>query len=79
MDRLLHLGSVTTDHWTGPGQGAQTFSTTTFHYIEDWAMRLMLLGFKVFEGTTSGEAIFEDQKEVLKLTEGAGSPLIFLQ
>ena len=35
MERLLHLGYVTTNHWTGPGQGAQTLLTTTFHYIED--------------------------------------------
>ena len=40
-------------------------------------MRTMLLDFKVFDGTTTGEAIVEDQKDVLKLTEGDGSPLIF--
>ena len=39
-------------------------------------MCLILLNFKALEGTTSGQAISEDQKDIFKLTEGHGSPLI---
>ena len=69
MERAMHLGSVTTNHWTGSGQGAMTFSVDMFHYIKKWSiMCLPLLDFKVFNGTTSSQAIFKDQKDVLKLT-----------
>ena len=38
---------------------------------------MFLLDFNLFDGSTSGQAIFEDQKEVLKLSKGGGSPLFF--
>jgi len=37
----------------------------TFHYIKNWDMRSIIVDFKVFHGTTSGEAIYNDQAQVL--------------
>ena len=56
-------GSWTTDHWTGCDDA--TYTTTTFHYIKNWEMRSIIVDFKVFHGTTSGEAIYNDQAKVL--------------
>ena len=49
------------------------------YYIKQWTMCLIFLDFKVFESTTSGQAIFKYQKDLLKLTEGGGSPVYCLQ
>ena len=59
-----HKGLWTTDHWTGPND--ETYSTTMFHYIKDWKMKSLVIDFKVFRGTTSGEAVFHDQRKVLQ-------------
>ena len=56
-------GSWTCDHWTGPND--ETFTVTTFHYIEDFVLKSCIIDFKVHRGRTRGEDIFEDQKEVL--------------
>ena len=61
-----HKGSWTTDHWTGPNDETYSNSTTTFHYIEDWKMKSLVIDFKVFWGTTSGEAVSHDQRKVLQ-------------
>ena len=34
---------------------------------------MFLLDLKIFEGNTFGEVVFEDQKDVLSLTEGDGA------
>ena len=78
IERKRHMGAVTTDHWTGPGQAAQTYSVTTYRYICCWKICLFPPDFKVSEGTTSGEAVFEDQREVLSLTAGEGALFVFL-
>lgn len=57
-------GSWTNDHWTG--SDGLTYSTTTFHYIKNWRLRSIVIDFKVFHGTTSGEAIFNNHTQVLK-------------
>jgi len=64
LEVARHRGSWTNDHWTG--SDGLTYSTTTFHYIKNWRLRSIVIDFKVFHGTTSGEAIFNDQTQVLK-------------
>jgi hypothetical protein len=54
---------MATDHWTGCDDA--TYTTTTCHYIKNWEMRSIIVDFKVFHGTTSGEAIYIDQAQVL--------------
>jgi hypothetical protein len=56
-------GSWTTNHWTGCNDA--TYTTNTFHYIKNWSFRNIIVDFKVFHGTTSGEAIYNDQAQVL--------------
>jgi hypothetical protein len=51
-------GLWTTDHWMGCNDA--TYTTTTFHFIKNWSLRNMIVEFKVFHGTTSGEAIYND-------------------
>jgi hypothetical protein len=49
----------TTDHWTGPNN--QTYTTLTAHWIDElWNIESCMLDFKVFKGTTTGEAIYND-------------------
>ncbi len=56
--------SWTTDHWTGPND--ETYSTVTAHFVtETWVLDSCCLDFKVFKGSTSGEAIYEDIQNVL--------------
>lgn len=57
-------GSWTCDHWTG--KDGATYTTTTFHYIKKWILRSIIVDFRVFHGTTSGEAIYNDQRNVLE-------------
>jgi hypothetical protein len=40
-------------------------TTTTFHYIKNWSLRNIIVDFKIFHGMTSGEAIYNDQAQVL--------------
>ena len=42
-----------------------TYTTTTFHYIKNQSLRNIIVDFKVFHGTTSGEAIYNNQAQVL--------------
>jgi hypothetical protein len=59
----------TTDHWTGPND--ETYSTVTSHFINDnWTLESCCLDFKVFTGTTSGEAIYNDIHNVLNQFQG---------
>ena len=67
LEMKKHKGSITTDHWTGPD--GQSYTVTTFHYIEDHEMKSLVIDFKVFKGSTTGERIWNDQKKVIDVTE----------
>ena len=41
--------------------------------VNDCKMLPFLLDSKVLNGTTSGEAVFEDQREIISLTTGEGA------
>lgn len=64
MEAAFFIGSWTCDHWTG--KDGATYTTTTFHYIKNWVLYTIIVDFKVFSGTTSGEAIYKDQTSVLE-------------
>ena len=64
MEAAFFVGSWTCDHWTG--KDGATYTTTTFHYITNWVLNTIIVDFKVFHGTTSGEAIYKDQTTVLE-------------
>lgn len=64
LEAVFFVGSWTCDHWTG-NDGA-TYTTTTFHYIKNWVLYTIIVDFKVFPGTTSGEAIYNNQATVLE-------------
>jgi hypothetical protein len=55
----------TTDHWTGADK--YTYTTVTAHWINKltWKLHSACLDFKVFEGSTTGERIYEDIISVL--------------
>ena len=57
----------TSDHWRGNNN--KTYTTTSYHYIRGWKLHSLMLDFKVHEGTTTGEAVFEDVADVLCLGE----------
>ncbi len=59
-----------TDHWTG--QDKATYSTITVHWIDDktWMLKSVVLDFKIFEGSTTGERIYEDVMVVLQKYQG---------
>ncbi len=63
LEVSAHKGSQTTDQWTGCDDA--TYTTTTFLYIKNWSLRSIIVDFTVFHGTTSGEAIYNDQAQVL--------------
>ena len=58
--------SWTSDHWTGPD--GLTYTTVTAHCIDEetWKLISLCLDFKVFEGSTSGERIYNDIADVLQ-------------
>ena len=59
----------TTDHWTGPND--QTYSTVFAHFITaNWSNVLCILDLKVFKGTTTGEAVYNDITHVLQKFQG---------
>jgi hypothetical protein len=65
----------TTDHWTGPND--QTYSTVTAHFINsNWNLESCILDLKVFKGTTSGEAIYNDIAQVLQKFQGSNATVI---
>jgi hypothetical protein len=61
-----HKIAWTTDHWTGPDKA--TYTTVTAHWINNatWTLQSACLDFKVFEGSTTGERIYEDIVAVLQ-------------
>ena len=59
----------TTDHWTEPND--QTYSTVTAHFIStNWSKVSCILDLKVFKGTTTGEAVYNDIAQVLQKFQG---------
>ena len=70
-----HQGAATLDHWTSAGR--ETYSATTYHYIEDWVLKKILIDFSVHEGTTTGEAIFNHQTNVLEIGTEEVQPFCF--
>ena len=69
-------GAWTTDHWTGNAK--TTFTTTTFHYNEDWQLKSFVLDFRTFHGSTTGKVIYEYQKKVLELDKDEEDPFVVM-
>ena len=71
-----HSIAWTTDHWTGADKA--TYTTVTAHWIDkkSWILRSAVLDFKVFEGSTTGERIYEDIVAVLQKFQGTGEDTI---
>jgi len=65
-----HHIAWTTDHWTGADKA--TYTTVTAHWIDGktWMLKSAVLDFKVFEGSTTGERIYEDILVVLQKYQG---------
>jgi hypothetical protein len=65
-----HQISWTTDHWTGADKS--TYTTVTAHWIDKrtWKLHSACLDFKTFEGSTTGEQIYEDIIAVLQKYHG---------
>ena len=65
-----HHLARTTDHWTGADKA--TYSTVTAHWIngKSWMLKSVVLDFKKFEGSTTGERIYEDILVVLQKYQG---------
>jgi hypothetical protein len=70
--REVHNHSIawTSDHWMGADKA--TYTTVTTHWIDDkaWSLRSAVLDFKIFEGSTTGERIYEDVVAVLQKYQG---------
>ena len=75
VERKGTKGASTSDHWTGNNN--ETYSTTSYHYVRDWKLRALTLDFKVHEGTTTGETVFEDAADVLCLNDPEQKPFCF--
>jgi hypothetical protein len=71
-----HKIAWTTDHWTGADKG--TYTTVTAHWINNatWRLHSACLDFKVFEGSTTGERIYEDIVAVLQKYQGESEDTI---
>jgi len=71
-----HQIAWTTDHWTG--QDKATYTTVTAHWIDDktWMLKSAVLDFKIFEGSTTGERIYEDVMAVLQKYQGEAEDTI---
>jgi hypothetical protein len=65
-----HHIAWTTDHWTGADKA--TYTTVTAHWIDGktWMLKSAVLDFKIFEGSTTGERIYEDILVVLQKYQG---------
>ena len=74
-ERMGTKGASTSDHWTGNNN--ETYTTTSYHYIRDWKLHSLTLDFKVHEGTTTGQAVFEDVADVLCLNDPEQKPFCF--
>jgi hypothetical protein len=70
--REVHNHNIawTTDHWTGADKA--TYTTITAHLIDEkaWSLRFAVLDFKIIEGSTTGERIYEDVMAVLQKYQG---------
>ena len=64
IEMKKHRGSWTSDHWTGHDD--VNYTTTTYHYIEDWVLKSLIVDFQAHDGPTKGVDIFETQKKVLE-------------
>jgi hypothetical protein len=65
----------TTDHWTGSKD--QIYSTVTAHFISaNWSHELCILDLKVFKGTTTSEAVYNDIAQVLQMFQGNRTTVI---
>jgi hypothetical protein len=65
----------TTDHWTGPND--QTYSTVTAHFINtNWSNALCIFDLKVFKGTTTSEAVYNDITHVSQKFQGNNTRVI---
>ncbi len=71
-----HQIAWTTDHWTGADKG--TYTTVTAHWINNatWTLQSACLDFKIFEGSTTGERIYEDIVAVLQKYQGEAEDTI---
>lgn len=69
-----HKWAATTDHWTPPGSGV-TYTCNTFHAIIGWKKVNILQDFQIFEGSTTGDSIFNYQNERCNLNYD--DPLVF--
>ena len=68
-------GTSTSDYWTENNN--ETHTTTSFHYIRSWKLHSLTLDFIVHEGTTTGEAVFEDVADVLCMNDPEQKPFCF--
>ncbi len=70
--REVHNHNIawTTDHWTDADKA--TYTTVTAHWIDEkaWSLRSTVLDFKIFEGSTTDERIYEDVVAVLQKYQG---------
>ncbi len=70
--REVHNHNIawTTDHWMGADKA--TYTTVTVHLIDEkaWSLRSAVLDFKIFEGSTTSERIYEDVVAVLQKYQG---------
>jgi hypothetical protein len=70
-----YKGAMTSDHWK-PKYGTSTFTCSTFHLInEHWKLVTILEDFCIFEGSTSGQRIFDYMKKKMQLSRE--SPNVF--
>ena len=58
-----HIGCWTKDHWTGTSQ--YTFAVSTYGYIENWKLLKAMIGFKIRNGSKTGDMIFADHLHVV--------------
>ena len=69
--------ALTSDHWTGKNQ--LTYGALTSHFITElWEMESVLLDFKLFEGRTTGELIFNDITSVLDQFKEVGDDTVLV-
>lgn len=59
-----HYLAITTDHWTSPAD--DTYSVVTGHYIEDWNLCSVIIDFKVWHGSTTGDLLGQDLMGVVR-------------
>jgi hypothetical protein len=77
-DICNHQIAWTSDHWMGLDK--VTYTTVTAHWINNttWTLQSACLDFKVFEGSTTGELIYEDIVAALQKYQGEAEDTIVL-